>query len=250
MSEVNTVCSTCYFFQDNKCYFNIPALISKDYKLENKKGKYVIDGYRCLYAFSKKQFDKHKDNLPEDFENYVRSKNVISYYIILNLTNKTVDEIINIYDNDIKTLNIKPYEISIACTLSKKNILKLINKMKKRNEISWKLHNFINDDDNANDNNIFHTITGTNLDSTKKGFVCYFNDNFKEITEQINYANFIASVKKPLNLTALRDSVGSIHGLCFPIKSFKEIKAYCEKKEEHYMETLKNNTEIIKPYYE
>ena len=87
MSEIDTVCSICHFFEDDTCYFNIPTLISKDYKLEKKKNKYVIENYKCSYAFSKKQFEIHKDNLPDNFIDYVRAKNIIKYYKLISYKN-------------------------------------------------------------------------------------------------------------------------------------------------------------------
>ena len=250
MSEVNTVCSTCHFFQDNKCYFNIPKLISKEYKLQEVEGKYTINNYKCTYAFSKKQFDKHKDDLPKDFENYVRLKNAIKYYLILNLIDKQIDQIFEIYDKYIDSLFIKPYEISIACKLKKEDILEFIDGMKKRNKISWKSHNFVNQETDTNENNVFNTITGTNLEADKKGYMCYISKNFAELQDQVSYANFIATVKRPKNMAGLRKSTKHLNGLFIPISTFKEIKSYCEKNNEYYIDTLRNDTEVIHPYYE
>ena len=250
MSEVNTVCSTCHFFQDDECYFNILALISKDYKLEKKKDKYVIDNYKCSYAFSKKQFEMHKDNLPDDFIDYVRAKNAVKYYLILNLIDKSIDQMFEIYDKYIDTLSIKPYEISMACKLKKEDILKFIDGMKKRNKISWKSHNFVNQKTDTDENNVFHTITGTNLEADKKGYMCYVSKNFTELQEQVSYANFVATVSKSKNVAGLRESTKDLNGLFIPISTFKEIKSYCEKNNEYYIDTLRNDTEVIHPYYE
>jgi len=250
MSEVNTVCSLCYFFQDSDCLFNIPSLISKEYTVEETDSNTIIKNYKCSYAFSKKQFNKHKDDLSKDFIDYVRRKNAISYYLILNLVDKTVDDIFKIYDDYIDKLYIKPYEISIACVLNKEDILKFIDGMKKRNKISWKSHNFVNSTGNMDENNIFNTITGTNLEANKTGYLCYSRENFSELQEQINYVNFLATVKRPPGVAGLRKSTGDLNGLCLPIVTFKEIKSYSEKNNKYYMDTLKKDTEVIHPYYE
>lgn len=253
MSEVNTVCSSCYFFQDSNCLFNIPLLISKEYPVEETDNNIVIKNYKCSYAFSQKQFDKHKDDLPKDFMEYVRSSNSIKYYMIINVIHKNCDEVIKIYDKYIDTLSIKPYEISLACTLEKDGIVELIESMKTRNQIKWKLHNFVDDSSNANDFNILNTITGTNISADKKGFLCYFDKDFEEIQEQINYANFIATVKKTHTISGLRQELNSFNGLFLPIeifKSFKNIHEEGEKPGTHYLEVLKTDTTIIKPYYE
>lgn len=250
MSEVNTVCSFCHFFQDSNCLFNIPSLISKEYVVEKTDSNTIIKNYKCSYAFSEKQFSKHKDNLPEDFMDYVRYKNAISYYLILNLVDKTVDDIFKIYDDYIDKLYIKPYEISIACVLNKEDILKFIDGMKKRNKISWKSHNFVNTIDDIDENNVFHTITGTNLEANKTGYLYYSSEKFSELQEQINYVNFLATVKRPTGVAGLRESIGNLNGLCLPIEAFKEIKSYSEKNNKYYIDTLKNDTEVIHPYYE
>ena len=144
---MNTDCSKCIFLEDEECQFDIPSLIEKDYEISEKNGSIYIKDYKCSYAFSKKQYEDNKKELPDDMIKVVQHLNRLDYYLIIDCTKNNIDTIKQKL-KDIANLHTTPTKLSIITDFQKKTIIKdLISYMSNKcgDVIDWKIHNLTSD---------------------------------------------------------------------------------------------------------
>lgn len=243
---MNTDCGKCVFANNNdaKCYFNITNLIEKDKDISLRNGYPYIKDYKCSYAFAKTIYEENKENLPEDISELaklVRSQNSLSFYIIIDATEKSKNDICNILSDYIYELNVKPSKISIITKLESQDLKECIEYYKNIRDLTWKIHNLTSD---MSDHDKLYDILNVNTTNGQILYVKY--KSLSSLHEDLNYINYLSNVKKP-NYAGIKKSDFDLDGLCISSKYLKEFKFNLGDK---YMEFLSKPSELIEYYYE
>lgn len=241
---MNTNCKDCYFSNttDSGCSFNIPELIKYDFDVKKIDGYNKIQNYKCSYAFSKKSYSKHKDNLPIDMEEFARQQNILKYFLIIDCENQNETQIISIH-NILSKLNNPPEKLSILGHLNKSALKNVLNLLQEIDSIDWKFHNLIIKKQDDTDK-LFDIL---NVATIKQNFILYIHfDSIEMLQEDINYINFLYNVKKP-KYAAIRKNDNDMDGLCISANNLSLIK---KEHGSEYIKFLSQDTKIIKKYYE
>lgn len=240
---MNTKCEDCYFSNSNYgCSFNIPDLIKDSYEIKKQDGYNYIREYKCSYAFSKQSFDKYKDQLPEDIEEFVRQQNKLNYYLIVDASDELDDEILSI-SNSINTLNNIPHKISVITFIDKEQLKSTVKHYQSEMISDWKIHNLIIKNQSENER-LFDIL---NVNTLRVDFIIYIHfQSISQLQEDLNYINFLYNVKKP-NYAAIRKNDSNLDGLCLSTNNLSLLKREHSSK---YIDFLSNNNTIVKKYYE
>lgn len=241
---MNTDCSRCLFYKDI-CSFNIPELIKNHYNVIKNNNSDYIEDYKCSYAFSKDQYEKNKDNLPEDMIEFMRIANKLHYYLIISVDELIDKEIIDIYENKIKPLHTPPIKLSlISKIMNKKQIKNLIDYLKEEaKEIDWKIHNLTAQ---QNDEQKLFDILNVNVVKNVKNIWYVHSKSTDSLKDDLNYINFLSKVLKP-KYPAIRKNDTNLDGLFISSDNLELIKSEHEDK---YVNFLQNNQTLVRKYYE
>jgi hypothetical protein len=198
----STDCSKCIFAKtiDNpsQCEFGIIDGIRTTKNIEIKNKFNYINKYVCKYGFSDSKLEELNKSLQDntDVKEYIKSKNLISYYLVINNLENKLD--ITQLCNKINKLNIKPTGISI---ITKKNdMISAINECDSilGNKTLWRIHNFFDKD--VTFGSALYTVMSTNNHFKKTNFLWILNDDQIEYmikNKIIDAINFIVNVIQP-----------------------------------------------------
>ena len=248
---MKTECIKCIFANEvndeskQDCEFNIPFLIKNDYDIYIKDNYNQINDYRCTYAFSKQQRDKHIENLPENMVEFMRYANKLNYYLIINYVGVNSDEIISIFDNHISKLHTLPTKLSLICNDNKETIKKIIEHLQNKvsKSLDWKIHNLVFDQEDID--KLFDVIN-TNLVKTVSNIWYLHASSIDSAKEDLNYINFLSKVKQPKYM-AIRKNDENLDGLFISTNNLKIIK---EEHGSEYLKFLQKNNTVVRKYYE
>lgn len=248
---MNTECIKCIFANEindkskKDCEFNIPFLIQNDYDIDIKNNYNYINDYKCSYAFSKEQRDKHVENLPENMVEFMQHANKLNYYLIINYVGVSTDQIISIFDNYISKLHTLPTKLSLICNDSIDTIKQIIEHLQNKvsKTIDWKIHNLISDQEDID--KLFDVIN-TNLVKTVSNIWYLHANSVDSATEDLNYINFLSKVKKPKYM-AIRKNDENLDGLFISTNNLKVIK---DEHGSEYLKFLQKNNTLVRKYYE
>lgn len=223
----DTYCKICAFNNDqNECHFHIPEyLTNKD--IEQRDGFRLIKNYKCLYGTSKDSVTE--ESTLENLANYALAKNHIRYYLFIDLTDNTSENISDIV-NIINKLDIKPKFISFLLRL-KPQSHKVAQQIKESLDktIKWKLHNFLGND--TLEHCIYVNIT-TNMGANGSNCIMFFKpDNSNTDTllnSRVNFVQFSQLVKQE-TAHIISESLDSLNGMCMPFPLYKDFVDNPEK---------------------
>lgn len=215
----DTYCKICAFNNDqNECHFNIPEYLDKD--IQEKDGFRLIKDYRCLYGTSKDSITN--ESTLENLINYTLVKNHIRYYLFINLTDDTSDNI-SYMVNIINKLDIKPKFVSFLLKL-KQQSHKTAEEIKASldPQIKWKMHNFLGND---TVNHCTYVNIATNMNANGSNCIVFFKPNNSEhdnlLNDKINFVQFSQLVKQE-NAHIIAESLDSLSGMCMPFILYKD----------------------------
>jgi hypothetical protein len=225
---IGTSCKDCVFshaFNSVKpCDFDLIDSIKNNRTIEVKDNYNYIPNYRCRYGLSKKTYYENKEKLDElDLVNYIKQRNLVKYYLIIDLETDTKIEELCTYIN---SLSIKPDFVSILTYDSDMNSLVENIKAHIRSEIRWKLHNLINKD-------MDHTLalkvaldTSAILDKTQFIWINRSSDmQYISNIDAVSKINYIINIEQPVcNFIGSQIlSSNNFHNLWIPISTYKHI---------------------------
>lgn len=243
---MNTDCSRCLFYKD-ACSFNIPQLINNHYNVvkNNNSNSDYIENYSCSYAFSKDQYEKNKENLPENMVEFMRIANKLHYYLIISADELTDKEIIDMYEEKIKSLHTQPIKLSLISRIMNKNQIKnLIDYLREEaKEIDWKIHNLTIQQD---DEQKLFDILNINVVKNVKNIWYVHSKSLDSLKDDLNYINFLSKVLKP-KYPAIRKNDTDLDGLFISSDNLQLIK---NEHEDKYVNFLQNNQTLVRKYYE
>jgi len=143
--STNTSCKSCCFSKTanniDNCKFGIIDKIKDTKKIEIKDNYNYVYDYSCKYGFSSKYLEQNSDLFKDiNLEEYIKQKQLLSYYLIID--HRSDIPIEQIIDN-INKLNINPQFISIM--LYESNIKPIVDSLnnKLNKNLKWKTHNFL-----------------------------------------------------------------------------------------------------------
>lgn len=196
----NTSCGLCYFADkagsNNPCKMHIINQIMDIKDVEVRDQYYYIKNYTCMYGFSKKQYEKHKEMLSDiDIENFIRKKSLIKYYLVIDCREdydiQTMCDYINKLAIPPAFISIIIYETDLSVIV--KQLEKLINPT-----IKWKTHNFLTKD--ISSSHAIKTVLDTNLTLQQSNYIWINRANdLQTIVDNyvIEKINFIVNIQQP-----------------------------------------------------
>lgn len=142
----STDCSKCYFSSDvnsdqDSCKFKITESIKDKKDITVKNNYYYINNYVCKYGFAKDKMDDFVKDFPDvDLIEYIKDKNYIKYYLVINNLDGDLG-LADICDKILK-LTIKPTCVSILTRQeSMPDAIKECSNILQES-MQWRLHNF------------------------------------------------------------------------------------------------------------
>lgn len=197
----STDCSKCIFAKSAdspiQCEFGIIESIANKKQIEIKNNYNYINEYVCKYGFSNTKLDEFKEKFNDiDIKEYIKSKNLINYYLAINNLDNKID-IKNLCEY-VKKLNIAPSGMSI---LTKTN--DMVGTIKQcdsviGDKLLWRIHNFFDQDTTYG--SALHTVMSTNTHLKKSDFIWILNDtqlDYMTNNKIIDSINFIVNVLQP-----------------------------------------------------
>lgn len=221
----NTSCKECLFEkqEDKECYFDIPEIIKENKKIYKKEESLYIEDYTCRYCFSKRIYEENQELQQIDIIKHISSNAKIKYYLVISLddiiSSNNIIELCNI----INSLDIKPTYISFINKNLKraKDITTEIQSNIDIN-ISWKLHNFIED------NTLQECITitlDTNMQKSNCSLFTVYKPEHNHLCRDIlnNRINFLhmECVVKQNKFNAVIKDIKSLDGLSISFAAYK-----------------------------
>lgn len=242
---MNTECHKCIFNgATNECVFQIPILLKDHYVISKKNNANYIENYKCAYAFSTDVYDKHKENLPNDMQAFIKDTNKLNYYMIWDCEGLNSHQIIELYEHHIFTLHTQPQKISIIAKLdSNDETQALLNYLKHNVSMPWKLHHII---ESQNDDDKLFDILNVNIINHTQNIWFIKADSMNDLTNELNYINFLHKILKP-KYAAIRKNNTNLDGLFISVDNLKLIK---NEHEDKYIKFLQENNTIVRKYYE
>lgn len=244
----DTICANCLFASKTNskkaCKFDIIDTIKDHKKISiDENNFYKIENYICKFCMSKSFYEKNilvnksYDNI--DLENYIKNKNQIKYYLIIN-TNDNYD-LEKLYDN-IGSLDIQPKLTSIMThkfsTQKIESLLNIFNQQKYT--FKYRFHNFIEDVDK---NEALFTVMDTTSKTNNFEYLLILDveslDSFvtKKSILQINY---IINVIQPDSNVLKKDINGNFDTLFITIENYKGITKNINQSLELGLDTFEN----------
>jgi hypothetical protein len=245
--SISTNCQDCIFAQpvesgNKPCSLGIPDLVQDSKPISIRNNYYYIDDYVCRFAFSKKIYEEHKEELNTvDMVQLLSDRSGIKYYLILKIKNE--DNIEELCDT-INKLTVKPVYLSFAlCEYShtKALIKTLENKLDKN--IKWKIHNFI---EVNHESLLISNILDTNKKANNSHYFIFFNSEEAGNLEQyIMRINTIVNIEQK-SFSILAKKQGEINGVFVPFENYVFLRPYLESE---YFSEIFNNTNCKVEYY-
>jgi len=223
-----TSCKDCVFAHSitsiKTCDFNLIDSIKNTRGIEIRDDYNYIPNYHCKYGLSKKTYYANKDKFEEiDLMNYIRHRNLIKYYLVIDLEEDTNIQELCLYIN---SLSIKPDFISILAYASDMIDLIEIIKVHISADIKWKLHNLINKD---MDHNLALKValdTSPILDKTQFIWINRSSDmQYISESDIVSKINYIVNIEQPVcNFIGSRTlSSNNFHNLFMSVSTYKHI---------------------------
>jgi hypothetical protein len=229
---------------DSSCEFGIPDKIKNIKQLSIIDDFYEIENYRCLYGFSKSQYDQNADNLKDiDLHKFIEDKASVKYYLIIDARQISKNKFISIIE-EINSLNIKPKHLSLLISPSdpdeKYDYI--------RNNLScnkWTIHVFI---DSLSFNDCINTILDTSL--TKSESWCLLFLDASQLDKKIN--SLISSIQdtfiiKQKSFFGIKKLDNSLHMLCLNCMVYKTLVSTIDR---DILKSISSTPEIFLETYE
>jgi len=242
-----TQCNKCMFgdvvSSDIPCEFNIPSKIKNIKNLTVTDNFYEIENYRCLYGFSKNQYNQHIENFKDiDIYKSIKEKTNIKYYLILDIRQISEDRIYEIID-EINNLEIKPKCLSII--INPKDPDAIYNYI--RHNLScnkWTIHVFI---ETLPLNDCVNIILDTNLANSESWCLLFLDANNlnKNINDTINYMQDTFIVKQT-NFYGIKYD-DSLHMMCLNCMVYKTLVSTVDR---NILKAIESTPEIVLETYE
>ena len=223
-----TSCKDCVFSHSinsiKSCDFNLIDSIKATRDIETRDDYNYIPNYHCKYGLSKKTYYANKDKFEEiDLMNYIRHRNLIKYYLVIDLEDDTDIEALCLHIN---SLSIKPDFISILAYAS--DMADLIEAIKTHigSDIKWKLHNLINKD---MDHSLALKValdTSPILDKTQFIWINRSSDiQYIAESDAVSKINYIVNIEQPVcNFIGSQTlSSNNFHNLLMSVSTYKHI---------------------------
>jgi len=242
-----TQCSKCIFgdvaSSDMPCEFNILTKIKDIKNLTVIDDYYEIENYRCLYGFSKNQYDQNIENLKDiDIYKLVKDKANIKYYMILDTRQISKDRIYEII-NEINSLEFKPRYLSIIISPNDPDpIYDYV-----RHNLSchkWTIHVFV---ETLSFNNCINIILDTNLVNSESWCLLFLDANNldKNINDIVNFMQDTFIVKQKSFYGIKNDN--SLHMMCLNCMVYKTLVSTVDR---DILKSIESTPEIILETYE
>lgn len=243
-----TQCNKCMFSDkvssDLSCKFEIPNKIKNIKNLSVVDDFYEIDNYRCLYGFSKNQYNNSLDNLKDlDIYDLIKNKADIKYYLIVDARTISNTELKNIIDQ-INSLEIKPRDCSIIIN---PNSPDEIYDYVKNNLVcrKWTIRVFV---ETLSFNNCINIILDTNLISSESWCLLFIdasqmNLNLNSVINEMQ-KTFIIEQR---NFFGLKHKDKSLHMLCLNCRVYKTLVSTIDR---DIIKAIESTPEIILETYE
>lgn len=225
----NTHCKSCMFSKEanatSPCEFNIIDIIKDNKELSVIDNFFYIKNYRCSYGLSENIYTSYPELQKEqDIKEFVVHQAKLSYYLILDIRTITNEEIHNIIETNIKTLDIKPQFISFICSNEQhsNNVIENIRKTFYGTNIDWKVHMFIDSIPLNDCINIAAETTINNFTKQITTLVIGTIDPNIDMNDHINYLHYLFKILQNGTYCVLKDST-SLHMMGIYISLYKSI---------------------------